>query len=352
MQEDGFLHLETLGEGIAGILPSRLEIMVAVVAAFQLTDAGNRAVVGYRVTERRLKGLQYALLVWLTNHGQIEAGAATHWGNVHHILKVIAQVPGEQMLQRVQGRRFNRTAVGLEEAQIVLADLVAAWGGLHTCQPHVGGLNLGVIEIEGFHIRHAIYCRRAARGQCDAARPPYGLPILRDVPTLLERQRTFPAWVPLLLATLLIVADQALKAWALANLREGAPPLPILPGVLDWVLTFNTGAAWSLFAGSALPLAIARLLVGLGILAYLVARPQNRFLTVVLSMIAAGAIGNTIDGLRFGRVTDMLHAPPLSAITRALGAGDFPIFNLADSCVVLGTLLLLIGSFVGERKKS
>ncbi|GAA5514139.1 lipoprotein signal peptidase [Deinococcus carri] len=170
------------------------------------------------------------------------------------------------------------------------------------------------------------------------------------MPTLLDRQRTFPAWVPLLLAALLVAADQALKAWALANLTYGAAPVPFLPGVLDWVLTFNTGAAWSLFSGSAVPLALGRLLVGLGILVYLVVRPQGRFLTVVLSMIAAGAIGNTIDGLRLGRVTDMLHAPPLSAITRALNAGDFPIFNLADSLVVVGTLLLLIASFMGERK--
>ncbi|WP_345457750.1 signal peptidase II [Deinococcus aluminii] len=170
------------------------------------------------------------------------------------------------------------------------------------------------------------------------------------MPTLLARPRTFPAWVPLLIAALLIAADQALKAWALAHLQEGAAPVPFIPGVLDWVLTFNTGAAWSLLSGSAVPLAVARLLVGLGILAYLVVRPQNRFLTVVLSMIAAGAIGNTIDGLRLGRVTDMLHAPPLSAVTQALHAGNFPIFNLADSLVVVGTLLLLIASFVGERQ--
>lgn len=180
--------------------------------------------------------------------------------------------------------------------------------------------------------------------------PLHPLPILRGVPTLLDRQRSLPAWVPLLLAALLVIADQALKAWALTHLTYGAPPVPFVPGLLDWVLTFNTGAAWSLFSGSALPLAVARLLVGLGILAYVVLRSPGRFLSVVLSVIAAGAIGNTIDGLRLGRVTDMLHAPPLSAVTRTLNAGDFPIFNLADACVVVGTLLLLVASVVGERR--
>lgn len=147
------------------------------------------------------------------------------------------------------------------------------------------------------------------------------------MPTLLDRPRAFSVWVPLLTVVVLVVADQALKAWALAHLTYGAAPVPFLPGVLDWQLTFNTGAAWSLFSGSAVPLALARLAVGVGLILYVLLRPPGRFLSVVLSVIAAGAIGNTIDGLRFGRVTDMLHAPPLSAVTRALGAGDFPIFN-------------------------
>ncbi|WP_081994748.1 signal peptidase II [Deinococcus radiopugnans] len=176
------------------------------------------------------------------------------------------------------------------------------------------------------------------------------LHILRGVPTLTDRASRAPFWLPLLIAAVLIFADQALKGWALTNLQEGAAPRVVIPGVLEWFLTFNTGAAWSMFSGSAAPLALGRLLVGLGLLVYLYLRPQQRFLSVVLAMISAGAIGNAIDGLRFGKVTDMIHAPPLSAVTRAVGQGDFPIFNIADSCVVVGTIALLIGSFVLERK--
>ncbi|MCP2015331.1 signal peptidase II [Deinococcus sp. HSC-46F16] len=170
------------------------------------------------------------------------------------------------------------------------------------------------------------------------------------MPTLLRRPRAFPVWVPLLIAALLILADQALKAWALANLTEGATPIPFVPGLLSWQLTFNTGAAWSLFSGSAVPLALVRLAVGVGILVYLVLRPQPRFLSVLLAMIAAGAIGNSVDGLTQGRVTDMFYSPLLSAVTQALNAGHFPIFNVADICVVLGTLLLVVVSFAEERR--
>lgn len=153
-----------------------------------------------------------------------------------------------------------------------------------------------------------------------------------------------------MIVVVLVAADQALKAWALANLTYGAPAKVFIPGLIEWVLTFNTGAAWSMFEGGAKILAVGRLLVGAGILVYLYLRPQGRLLGVTLSMIAAGAIGNAIDGLTRARgVTDMIHAPPLSAITRLLRQGDFPIFNLADSCVVVGTILLLIGSFMAER---
>ena len=177
------------------------------------------------------------------------------------------------------------------------------------------------------------------------------LSILRRV-SRSERVDRWPLWFPAAVVALLVLADQLLKAWALANLRENAPAVSVIPGVLDWVLTFNTGAAWSLFSGSALPLALGRLLVGLGILAYLYWRPQARTLTVLLSMIAAGAVGNAIDGLRSGKVTDMIHAPFLSAVTQALGKGNFPIFNIADMCVVLGTLALLVTSMIQERREA
>lgn len=154
--------------------------------------------------------------------------------------------------------------------------------------------------------------------------------------------RPLTIWVPLLIAGLLLLADQLLKAWALANLQEGVPAVPFVPGVISWLLTFNTGAAWSLFSGSALPLALGRLLVGLGILVYLARRPQPTALSIVLAMISAGAIGNSIDGFRFGKVTDMVYSPALSAVTKAVNAGGFPIFNIADSCVVGGTILLVL----------
>ena len=172
----------------------------------------------------------------------------------------------------------------------------------------------------------------------------------RILPIVPIAPRRFPVWFPAVLVLVLIALDQWLKAWALAHLQLNAPAIPVIPGVLDWELTFNTGAAWSMFSGSAVPLALGRILVGLGILGYLLVRPQNRFLTVVLSMIAAGAIGNAIDGILKGKVTDMIHTPLFSAVTQAINGSNFPIYNIADSCVVVGTILLLIASLLPHHK--
>lgn len=163
--------------------------------------------------------------------------------------------------------------------------------------------------------------------------------------------RRLPGWVPLLIAAVLIGADQWLKLWARTHLTYGDPAMTFVPGVLGFRLIYNTGAAWNLLSGATVPLAVLRLLVGLGILIYLFVRPQPRFFTVALGLIAAGAIGNTIDGLRFGQVTDMLTSPALSAVTQMLRAGGFPTFNIADVCVVVGTLLLIVISLLPERRK-
>jgi signal peptidase II len=174
-------------------------------------------------------------------------------------------------------------------------------------------------------------------------------PDLRD--TVATVPRSFPVWVPLVLAALLLLADQWLKAWSIANLTLGEAARPLVPGLLDLQLTYNTGAAWSLLSGAALPLAIGRLVVGLGLLTYVIARPQPRLMTFCLSLVASGAIGNAIDGLRQGKVTDMFASPALSVVTRAINGTEFPIFNIADMCVVGGVLLLLISSFVPASRK-
>lgn len=152
----------------------------------------------------------------------------------------------------------------------------------------------------------------------------------------------------LLGAGICILLDQALKLWTVQTFAEGEFR-DFIPGVLSLGLVYNTGAAWSLFSGAALPLAGLRLVIGAALLVYLVRRPVPPLTGVALTLIASGALSNSLDGWRLGKVVDTLSAHTFSAVTRLLGQGSFPIFNLADVWVVSGVALLMLLSF---RSKS
>lgn len=158
-----------------------------------------------------------------------------------------------------------------------------------------------------------------------------------------------PRFALLTLVAVLVTLDLLLKAWSRAHLAGEFDPL--VPGLVSLTLTYNTGAAWSMFSNAALPLAVFRTLVGLGLLAYLWRRRPSGLLSFALGLVAAGALANGVDGLLHGQVTDMLASPALSAVTRALGQGEFPIFNLADVWVVGGVLLMLLTSWLDGRTR-
>lgn len=142
--------------------------------------------------------------------------------------------------------------------------------------------------------------------------------------------------MPLILVPLLLCLDQAVKIWAVAHLAPGVPH-PFLP-LLNLTLIYNTGAAFGLFPGGARILVVVSVVVGFGILYYLSRHKLPLLQQVAFSLIAAGALGNAIDRIGRGSVVDYLD-------TTGTGWGpfdNFPIFNLADACVVVGVILLLL----------
>jgi lipoprotein signal peptidase len=143
-----------------------------------------------------------------------------------------------------------------------------------------------------------------------------------------------------LVAALIAAAiDQASKAWALDTLwppySEGIALLP----VLNLRLGFNTGVTFGMFAESAA--GAVWLLVGikLGVVAWLVHwlwRAASRIEAMAIGLIIGGALGNILDRLRIGAVTDFIDAH--------YGGWHWPTFNMADVAIVCGvTLLVLFG---------
>ncbi len=99
-------------------------------------------------------------------------------------------------------------------------------------------------------------------------------------------------------------------------------------------LVMNTGAAWGFFQGHPGLLFLLRfgLILGCGLYFFFVRR--QFFKTVSFILIGAGAIGNAIDYLAYGHVVDFFHF--------VLWGYSFPIFNVADACITLGAMGLIL----------
>jgi len=146
------------------------------------------------------------------------------------------------------------------------------------------------------------------------------------------------AW--LTLSAVMIVLDQISKWLAVAHLQFQQPQ-PFVPGFWNWTLTHNTGAAFSFLADAggwqhAFFVTLAVLISG-GLVIALMRTPRGDWRTALpYALIIAGALGNVIDRLRFGYVVDFVQWYWKSF--------HWPVFNLADSCIVVGATLMVLFS--------
>ena len=153
-----------------------------------------------------------------------------------------------------------------------------------------------------------------------------------------SRRLIFRDLALLLLASLVLAADQLTKFLVrdFLALRESIPA----EGFFRITHTYNTGSAFGLFQGHNSPLIFASL-VGITVLV-LIYHSQRRptpLLRLSLGLQLGGAIGNLLDRVLWGRVTDFLDV------------GPWPVFNLADASIVTGLVLLAWIFLVGSRRQ-
>ena len=145
-------------------------------------------------------------------------------------------------------------------------------------------------------------------------------------------------------ALLIIVVDQLTKAWVLEGLglRFEGQSVPVLAPIFNLTLVHNEGVSFGLFGdGSARWMLSVFSVVVAGILGWWALRAQRRLLVTAIGLIMGGAIGNVIDRIRFGWVVDFLDFS---------GTGVFPwVFNVADSAITVGVVLLILDSILSER---
>lgn len=140
--------------------------------------------------------------------------------------------------------------------------------------------------------------------------------------------------------------DQASKQWAEA-LPPGVPQ-PFVEGYWDWELAKNTGVAFSTFAGVeggqiVLSIIAALALIAIGVMAAR-AKPDEKLKLVGLALIGGGTLGNLIDRIRAGGVTDFVRWK--------VGDHAWPIFNVADAALVIGIGVLLLESVLAKRRRA
>lgn len=141
-----------------------------------------------------------------------------------------------------------------------------------------------------------------------------------------------------IVALLVLMKDQLAKLIVRSTFSLGQSK-PIIKGVFHLTYVTNTGVIFGLFPGYQAIFQIATVLVVVLIFIYYYhSKPESLLINTSLGLIIGGAISNFIDRLYFSRVIDFL---------------DFrvwPVFNFADSAIVIGVLLVVIGSLTRSSK--
>jgi signal peptidase II len=162
-------------------------------------------------------------------------------------------------------------------------------------------------------------------------------------PASVAAQSTLRWW---LIALAVVLLDHLTK-WAASDVLCCRPPITVTP-FFNLVLAHNTGAAFSFLADAAgwqrwffVTIALVAAVV---ISVLIVRRRHERLFCLGLSLILGGALGNLIDRLAWGHVVDFiqLHA-----------AGWYwPAFNIADSAITVGAVIVALDGFRGERNQA
>jgi signal peptidase II len=149
----------------------------------------------------------------------------------------------------------------------------------------------------------------------------------------------------LALSLVIIVLDQLTKVIVLERFAEHER-MTVFAGFFDWTLRFNEGVAFSFLVGGPdwqrYGLAAFAITAAIIFAVWLTRLPQHeRWSAAAIAMVIGGALGNAIDRLRLGHVVDFILV--------YWNGGEWPAFNVADSAICVGAVLLAIATLREHR---
>lgn len=140
---------------------------------------------------------------------------------------------------------------------------------------------------------------------------------------------------------LIIILDQIIKFVVIQNM-ELYSSITIIKNFFNITYVQNIGAAFSILSGNVVFLSLISLIVLVAIYIYLSKKKSfNKIQTITYSMLIGGIVGNMIDRIFRGFVIDYLDFSILKY--------NFPVFNFADICIVVSTIILLVFSIKEEK---
>lgn len=149
----------------------------------------------------------------------------------------------------------------------------------------------------------------------------------------------------IVIAVMVIVLDQLSKFLMLTFVLNEQSVIIIMP-FFNLVHAWNTGVSFSLFNNGGVIGTLLLCLIVIVIVAILLRwlyKEKTKLIQIALGMIIGGAVGNLIDRIRFGAVFDFLDF--------YIDAYHWPAFNLADSCICIGAVMIILHSMIYPTKK-
>lgn len=155
-------------------------------------------------------------------------------------------------------------------------------------------------------------------------------------------KRQYYIGTSLFIAIIILILDQITKFVIASSMRIG-DSFEVIPGFLDITSHRNNGAAWGILSGKMSFFFIITIIILIVLIVFYIKEAKyNLFMQIALSLLFAGALGNFIDRLFHGEVVDFID-------TYIFGY-NFPIFNVADSSLTIGVILIIITLLIDVKK--